>query len=154
MKKLTIYLILSLLVFGGCEKDKTEPEETTPTKEELLCREWKLEKEFVNGIENQDMLYRIYEFQKNGSLAVKIGAEPIAIIEMEWEWTENKEGVMIKRIDESKTSVNNHGNINHHSLIFSTKEWREYQIKQLTAKDLILEYSAGNSDIRIELIGE
>ena len=146
MKKLTIYLILSLLAFVGCKKDKTEPEEIIPTKESLLCREWELEKEFVNGIENQDMLNRIYVFQRNGNLAVKIGTEPMTIIEMEWKWTENKESIMIKRIDDGKTSMNSQGN-------YSTKAWREYQIKLLTAKDLILEYRAGISDIRIELIG-
>jgi len=133
MKKITIYLILSLLVFSGCEKDKTEPEVNTPTKESLLCRTWQLDKEYINGEENLSMINMDYEYKKDGTGTSIIYFGQAVTINFEWRWADNQESIEIMVLDSKAKSA-----------------WDKADIIVLTENELIIEQLIGEKQSRME----
>ena len=133
IKKLTIYLVLSLIVFGGCEKDKTKPEETQPTKESLLCRTWQLDKEYINGEENLSMINMDYEYKRDGTGISIIYFVQAVTINFEWRWADNQESIEIMVLDSKSKSA-----------------WDKVDIIVLTENKLIIEQLIGEKQYRME----
>ena len=146
MKKLAIYLILSLLVFVGCKKNKTEPEETQPTKESLLCREWELEKEFVNGEEAQTVSEQYWDIKKDGTFKMTSFYGSVEVIKnWEWRWADDKESLEINSLDtlQIKDYLN--------SGIGRNAYWIKLDIKRITEKELVMERQIDDDLYCVEL---
>jgi len=145
MKKLIIYLILSLLIFAGCKKDKTEPEETQPTKESLLCREWQLEKAYINNEVMPDAGDAgIIEYMPDGSAKVTFHDTLIgeSVYFANWRFVEDYKYLEVSELD-AKTKHPFMELPYIFKRIYSD-EWTRYEIIKLEIKEHILKYTHEN----------
>jgi len=63
MKNVILVLVALLIGLSSCKKeDETEPQ---VNKDDLLCREWKVEKEYMDNEEIQSALLKYWIFRKD-----------------------------------------------------------------------------------------
>ena len=138
MKKLTIYLVLLLMVAGGCKKYEEGPLISLRSKDARLCREWKLEKYTINGEEEIIGLETTLEFKEDGSLTdtyhyVDLGD---IVYTAKWRFAQDKKYIEITELNwEGKKSFPIPPSILKNT---SEDEWTEYEILRLTAKEFFM----------------
>jgi len=135
--KNTVLIILALIIgFASCKKDEdNEPQEN---KDDLLCKEWKVNKEFINGIENEYLLEQYYKFNKDGTGVSELHISEIIKTSLQWQWIDNMENIEIIKLNENKT----------------TTDWTRYNILKLTQDELIFEVDYGSDIIKLLLINK
>jgi len=90
--KNTFLIILALFMgFAACKKD--EDNEPQVNKDDLLCKIWQLDKEYINGEENQAMIDTDYEFMKGGTGIATVYIGEGLIFNIEWRWIDNQENL-------------------------------------------------------------
>lgn len=138
--KNTVIIILALLIgFASCKKD----EENEPSKEDLLCKKWNIEKYYINDLLFEDMSAYSWNFKTDGTLEMQeINTQfpEILYARSEWKWVDNRTKIEIKAFDK-KTSE-----------FYIQEEFILLDIKTLTDNSLNLEMQTDDSSLRIELI--
>lgn len=131
MKNIILVLATLLIGLSSCKKD----EETEPqiSKDDLLCRTWQLDKEYIDGEENISMMNMDYEYKKDGTgNSILYFVQP-ATIDFEWRWADNQESIEIMVLDSKPKSV-----------------WDKANIIVLTENELIIEQLIGERQYRME----
>jgi hypothetical protein len=105
MMKNTVFIILALFLgIASCKKD----EEIVPevNKDDLLCKTWQLDKEYINGEENQAMIDTDYEFIKGGTGIATVYIGEGLIFNIEWRWIDDKENLEMIFLGTKNNSLN------------------------------------------------
>mgnify|MGYP006935312549 CR=1 FL=1 len=130
--KNTVIIILTLFIgFASCKKD--EDNEPQVNKDDLLCKTWQLDKEFINGEENQSMIKIDYKFNKDGTGSSVIYFGQAVTANFEWRWADNKESIEVMVIN---TKIKN--------------GWNKANIIVLSENYLVLEQLIGDDQYRME----
>jgi len=149
MKELTIYLVLLLMVAGGCKKYDEGPLISLRSKEARLCREWKLEKYTLNDETFDETSSFIWKIEKSGIIHLTLTIDTHEeTAKSEWQWADNKESIEIKPFEKKSGLI---------SIFVDNKkdlseEWSKFRIMKLTSKEFILEATEDNDNIRFEFI--
>jgi hypothetical protein len=153
MKKLTIYLVLLLMVAGGCKKYDEGPLISLRSKEARLCREWKLDKALMNdedigGTEDAGII----EYKKDGSVKITFNNTELGelIYTSEWRFAEDKKYLEVSEMDYDGKST--YKNLPFFFKSTHSNDWTRYEIIRLTAKEHILKYvdESGTYEFRFE----
>lgn len=132
--KNTVIIILALLMgFAACKKDDEVAPEVN--KDDLLCKTWQLDKEYINGEENPSMINMDYKFNKDGTGTSVIYFGQAVTVNFEWRWADNQASIEIMVLDSKSKSV-----------------WDKLEIIVLTENELIFEQLIGDDQYRMELI--
>jgi len=133
MMKNTVLIILALFMgFTACKKDEeVEPE---VNKDDLLCKTWQLDKEYIDGEENPSMINMDYKFNKDGTGISVLFFGQAVTVNFEWRWVDNQENIEIMILDSKSKSV-----------------WDKLEIIVLTENELIYEQLIGERQYRMEL---
>ena len=131
MKNIILVLTALLIGLSSCKKD----EETEPqvNKDDLLCKTWQLDKEYINGEENLSMINMDYEYKKDGTGTSVIYFVQAVTINFEWRWADNQESIEIMVLDSKSKSA-----------------WDKANIIALTENVLIIEQLIGEKQYRME----
>lgn len=133
--KNTISILIALFIgFAACKKD--EDNEPEVSKDDLLCQEWKVSKEFINGVESGYLMEQYYTFYADGTGKSEIHLNEVLKYSLKWQWIDNKENIEIIKTPENK----------------NFKDWRKYRILILTKEKLILEIDYGTDIIKLEFV--
>lgn len=149
MKNIIFVLVALIIGLSSCKK---EQEEQNPilSKEEMLCREWQMEKYIVNDEDYDGIIELIWEFRTNGTINASVTSLTESYTDStEWRWTNNQNDIEIKQFTKE--------NIEHISLIGSggiDNIWVVQRIIFLTSTKLIVETNSGDNIIRIEFKGK
>lgn len=131
MKNIILVLATLLIGLSSCKKD----EETKPqvNKDDLLCRTWQLDKEYIDGEESLPMMNIDYEYKKDGTGTAIIYFVQSATVNFEWRWVDNKKNIEINLLDPKSKS-----------------DWDKVEIIVLTENELIIEQLIGDRQYRME----
>jgi hypothetical protein len=145
--KNTILIILALFIgLTACKKDEeTEPE---VNKDDLLCKTWQLDKEYINGEENQAMIDTDYEFIKGGIGIATVHIGEGLIFNIEWRWTDDQQSLEMIFLG---TKTNFIDFLNSKNLQNFNATWTKVHVVKLTSKELILEEQGDTETLRMEL---
>lgn len=133
MKNTFLILIVVFIGLTACKKDEvTEPQ---VSKDDLLCQEWKVNKEFINGVENQYLLEQYYNFKKDGTGISEVHVSEVITLNIKWRWVNDMESIEIIKISDNKA-------------VF---DWTKYNILKLTKDELTFEVDYGDETIKLEL---
>jgi len=131
MKNIILVLVTLLIGLSSCKKeDETEPQ---VNKDDLLCRTWQLDKEYINGEENLSMINMDYEYKKDGTGSSIIYFSQTVTINFEWRWVDNQKSIEIMVLDSKAKSA-----------------WDKADIIVLTENELIIEQLIGEKQYRME----
>ena len=137
--KNAIFVLAALLIgLSSCKKDEEE-QEPTLSKEEILCREWKLDKLFFGEYEQELTDKILLEFKTDKSvLETQFDSENNEVIYGgEWRFTKDEEYLEVSELDwEGKF-----GNTYLFPFIKNTSksdDWTEYEIQTISTNKLIL----------------
>jgi hypothetical protein len=139
------------MVVGACKKYDEGPLISLRTKESRLCREWKLDKYTVNGVEQANDANGTLEFKKDGSLTDTYHTENLGVLEFRgtWHFTQDKKYIEISELS-CKIKKDSYGLSSLFKNI-SDAEWTEYEIMRLTAKEFfIVRYVNTADELRFE----
>ena len=118
--------------------------------EEMLCREWQMEKYIVNDEDYDGIIELIWEFRTDGIINASVTSLTESYTDSsEWRWTNNQNDIEIKQFAKE--------NIKHISLLGSggiDDIWVVQRIILLTSTKLIVETDSGDNIIRIEFKGK
>lgn len=131
MKNIVLILTALLIGLSSCKKDEaTEPQ---VNKDDLLCRNWQLDKEYIDGEESIPMLNMDYEYKKDGTgTSILYFVQP-ATIDFEWRWVDNKKNIEINLLDPK-----------------SKYDWDKVEIIVLAENEFIIEQLIGDRQYRME----
>ncbi|NPD48123.1 hypothetical protein HNV12_23510 [Methanococcoides sp. SA1] len=147
MKNIVLILAALLIGLSSCKKDE---EESVVSMEEMLCREWQMEKYIVNDEDYDGIIELIWEFRTDGIINASVTSLTESYTDSsEWRWTNNQNDIEIKQFAKE--------NIKHISLLGSggiDDIWVVQRIILLTSTKLIVETDSGDNIIRIEFKGK
>ena len=152
MKNTIIYLLLALFAISGCKKYDEGPAISLRSKEARLCKEWKMDKLQLNGVDvTGDDDYGVTEYKKDGSVTVSYDDPEFGhiVYEAQWRFADNKDFLEVSELEyNGKATFEKLSPFLKHSL---ETEWTRYEILRLTSKELFLKYNiAGTNEYRIE----
>lgn len=132
MKNIVLIILALFIGLIACKKD----EEVAPevNKDDLLCKTWQLDKEYINGEENPSMINMDYKFNNDGTGTSVLYFGQAVNVNFEWHWTDNQDNIEIMILDSKSKSV-----------------WDKLEIIVLTENELIYEQLIGERQYRMEL---
>lgn len=134
MKNTILILIALFIGFTACKKD--EDNEPQLNKDDLLCKTWQLDKEYINGVESGYLIEQYYTFYLDGTGKSEIHLCDVVKYSLKWQWIDNKENIEIIKTPENK----------------DVKDWRKYRILVLTQEKLMFEIDYGSDIINLEFV--
>jgi len=97
--------IVFAMFFISCKKNNAENE---PSKEELLCKKWKIEKYNINEVQAEYMTAYSWTFKTDGTLETQeINTQFPEIIDSrtEWRWVDGNAKIEIKAFDKKDDNL-------------------------------------------------
>lgn len=132
-------LMITILVLGltACKKDNGP--EANLSMEDMLCREWKLEKMLLNDV-NLEIVndFSTTKYKKNGVAEFiyndSVAGEIISVAQ--WKFVENKKYLEVGGFEKGVRTLLN--TLPSYSKIINSDDWSRYEILKLTATEHIL----------------
>lgn len=154
MKKLCIYLVLSLILLGACKKYEEGPGISLRSKEKRLCQEWDMNKWIYNGethIFNAGYSHIYWDIDKNGAFEERrVLSDTTKELIAKWEWSEDKESMyLIESLDKNSGNLLDFMPFKNNTATNADLR-TEFKIIQLKYDELIVEYTNGDKIIRME----
>ena len=103
MKKQLFYLsslLVFVVLFGSCGKYEDGPSISLRTKTSRISGDWKTEKNFYNGVEQQvspDSQNSVFTFEKDGTGKMTLTLSGVSLSgDLEWEFGSGKETLKVR----------------------------------------------------------